>query len=149
MPELAETFAAVVKGGIDGALKPLHAERNNYLKYLAERSKSVAPEDAFQEAVELSDRGIMDSDDVVLDELTISGQYDHKLDVGSNASGEVAVQIGPARIGGSAGTTRQEGSTSTLQVTARYRTRPRSEFLADTLASLPARPVASATPPKP
>jgi hypothetical protein len=148
MPELAETFAAVVKGGIDGALQPLHAERNNYLKYLKERSESTPPENAYQELVELSDRGMMDSDDVVLDELTISGQYEHRLNKVSGMSGDVAVAVGPARVGGSLHGETTEASTSTLQVTAKYRTRPRSDFLQDTMAALPPRPEAAALPAK-
>jgi hypothetical protein len=148
MPELAETFAAVVKGGIAGALQPLHEERRNYLKYLAERSKETTPENAYQEAVELSDRGIMDSDDMVLDELVISGQYEHRMDKASGHEGEVSVAVGPARIGGKLHGERSEGSTSTLQVQARYRSRPRADFLQSTLDALPPRPAAAAKPPK-
>lgn len=148
MPELHEAFGAVVKNALKGTLQPLHDERANYLRYLRERSESTAPENAYQELVELSDRGLMDSDDVVLEELTISGQYEHRVDKRQTTDGEVAVAVGPARVGGKLHSDRAEGSTSTLQVTARYRTRPRKEFLQDTLDALPPRPVAAALPPE-
>ena len=148
MPELAETFAAVVKGAIAGSLQPLHDERRNYLEYLEERSKKTEPENAYQELVELSDRGIMDSDDMVLDELIVGGQYEHRMDKSSGHEGEVSVAVGPARIGGKLHGEKSEGSTSTLQVTARYRSRPRADFLQSTLDALPPRPAAAVKAPK-
>lgn len=147
MPELTESWGKVCRDGVRAANSVAADDRKNYLKYLAERSGSTAPENAYQELVELTDRGLMDTEDVVLDEFEVAGEYVHTLQRQSSMQGEIAVAVGPARIGGGMSSGRTETSQSNLRLRARYRTRPRAEFLQATMDSLPARPVAAALKP--
>jgi hypothetical protein len=144
MPELTEAFGKVVRDGVQGALQGAREDRINYLKYLAERSKAAGPADAYQELAALTDRGLVDSEDVQLETFGIQAEYVHSFQQTTGAKGELSVAVGPARLSAGGSLERQEGSSTNLRLTATYRTRPRSEFLRETLESLP--PRASAQP---
>lgn len=149
MPELTEAWGRVCRDSVKAANSVASDDRANYLKYLAERSKTPGDPNAYQELVQLTDRGLMDTEDVVLESLTVQGEYLHNLQRTNDAKGEIAIAIGPARLAASGSQGRVETSQSNLRLTATFRTRPRSEFLLATLDSLPPRPVAAAPPAKP
>ena len=142
MAEFSKVWAAACRDGIQGALEPVRVQRRQYVAYLQERERdgAGAGADEFAELVTLTDRGLMAAEDIVLEHLIVSGSYEQALRVATEVEGGVEIQAGPARLRAGGSQVNDRTSTTNLQASATYRSRPRSEFLAATMESLPARP---------
>ena len=147
MPEFSQVFAATVRDGIKGATQQIKDERKTYLQYLDERQRGDVPTlNEFAELVTLLDRGVLDTEDIQLERLEISGEYEQTLTVGSEGTGSISVQVGPARLALSGSQSRERASTTNLRVMASYRTRPRSDYLNEARNVLPPLPAIVPTP---
>ena len=129
MPSLGEGFGQTVEDATRGAVKVLNAQRANYLKYLDDRSKALEAGSAFNEIKELTDRGLLDPDEQVLESLVIQAEYASAFDQTVGGKGELAIAVGPAQV--SVGGTLEERRTSNanLRITATFVGRDRAEFL--------------------